>query len=790
MGDIGSERFDDQNDPSNQVNPVQAAGSERDDKTRKKNLLDLAKTDRKKAAEKMVREWDGTYKQMSGLRAQWRANAARFAGWTGVRCEKVKDEKVCKIPIGATNTFGGMNKAARLTRRITSRLFSDPPLPDVEPEGNTDDEGDQAEFTARVLTILGDPGELDNTGTARDAYDRGHIYGSGFRHWWVDPRGGGHRAMQIQAKPFAQTVEDALEENLPGDLQTRYVREDGSLTDEPKEAKRKWLPKLQREILTGKHVRFIPSQVRDVEDADGMMVGAMVPYGTVKHIFPKILELSEERRQEIVTARPQHARDLLPRGKQDSLTDELNDDNLVFVLTRYHRSNPDYSRGAHLIALGEDFLAWPPEDGEETDGEWWDQENDTPLDIPLDQFKQMDEEDNPYGIGMMELLGSGNEIRASILGTILEHLDKFNNLKVFVPLFSPVQAQQLQSPTKTYIPCPQGMKPETETMPNLPAALKDFLAFVTTDMDDESTLQEVAQGLAPASVTSGRQAAEIVEQVHAALSGMHHNVGKGLIRGWQIMNQLVRAYYTVPQQISWLGDDGAYKQKSWLGTDLTSAKHIRIKRGTFTMLQPTQKTLLAREQMEMGGMSIAEFQDITSSNVQGLTGLQNNIHRLRAKRQIAAWNEGPPEEWQPQPPQPNPETGEMEPVPDPVLENVLGTLPPDIEPENAALRTYEFAKAISSTKFSLWQPEWQEGLLNAYQLSRQAAGILTIEEQQQAQQAEQEAQQQEIQAQQQAAQTQQETKLQEATIKAESEERKTEIAANAKAQETTIKQGS
>ena len=250
--------------------------------------------------------------------------------------------------------------------------------------------------------------------------------------------------MQIYAKPDAQSIQDALDENLPGDPAIRYVRKDGTLTDEPKEARRKWLPKLQREILTGKHVRFIPQQVRDVEDADGMMVGAMVPYGTVKHIFPEILKLSEERRKEIVTARPHHARDLLPIGRQDRTSEELNDDNLVFVLTRYHRSTPDYSRGAHLIALGEDFLAH--------DDTWWDEENDLPLDIPIDQFKQFDEEDNPYGLGLMELLGSANEIRAQILGTLLEYMAKFSNRKVFVPMMSTLQAQQLQSPTATYIP--------------------------------------------------------------------------------------------------------------------------------------------------------------------------------------------------------------------------------------------------------------------------------------------------------------------------------------------------
>jgi hypothetical protein len=335
-------------------------------------------------------------------------------------------------------------------------------------------------------------------------------------------------------------------------------------------------------------------------------------------------------------------------------------------------------------------------------------------------------------------------------------------------------------------------KPEIEQMPNFPSAMKDFLQFVNDDMDDESTLQEVGQGLSDPSVTSGRQAQQIVEQVHAALSGLHHNASKGLIRGWRIMLQLARAYYTVPQQISWVGEDGAYKQKQWTGADLSSAKQVKIRRGSFTMLQPTQKTLLATEHVTMGIMSPQEFIDITSSNVQSLTGLQDNAHRMKARRQINTWYQGPPEDWVPQTdpqtgqPPVDPETGQ--PVPDPVLAEMFRALPPDIEPANAEMRTYEFGKAISGTKFQGFPPEWQEGLLNAYQLSRQAAGILTIEEQQQAAQAEAEAQQQEVQAQQQAAQTQQDTKLEEARIKAESEETKTAMAQQGKLQSETLRQ--
>ncbi len=287
---------EDLDDTSNQVSPV--TGTELVSKS-KKTPLQLARDgQRGKAAKRIVKDWDDSYRQMRSNFAQWKANKARHSGFTGVTCVKQKDDKVCRIPLNATNTFGGMNKAARLSRRITSQLFSDPPLPDVTPEGKSDEERDAAEFSTRALQIIGDPSDLDFAGTAREAFDRGGNYGSGFRHYWIDPKGNGHRPTQILAHPDAQTIEEAL---LPeGDRVLRYVMEDGKLTDEPKEAKRTWLPRLRLEILTGKHVRFHPQQVRDISEADGVTIGAMVPYGTVKALFPAIDDLSDDQKLKVV----------------------------------------------------------------------------------------------------------------------------------------------------------------------------------------------------------------------------------------------------------------------------------------------------------------------------------------------------------------------------------------------------------------------------------------------------------------------------------------------------------
>ena len=775
--------LEDLNDTSNDVQPVQGNVVS----PTKTNLLELAKKDRKGAATRMVREYNGTKTEMSNHFAQWTANKARFEGLSGVRCVKVKDEKTCRIPLNAKTVFAGMNLARRLCLRIAAQIWSDPPLPEVEPAGNDDESRDSAQFSTRVALVLGGEDQLDLAGKGRRASERGMVYGSGFEHFWIDTKGNGHRPTQIQAHPEAQSVEDALIPVNPdgsgrSPLITRFVKEDDTLTDESTEARRTWLPRIRDTLLSGKHIRFIPSYT-DIEECDGLMIADMVQYGVVKSLFPTLMDMDEDRRSEIVTARPHGAEMLLPPGKKDR-KGEINDDSFVFVLTRYHRTGAEYTFGAHLITLGEDFLAWPPEKPEEFDGEWYDHGHDEPLEIPVTQYRVIDEEDNPYGVGFMETLGPANDIRNNILGSHIEHLRKFNSIKTFVPMVSNLTAEQMQSPTNTYIPIPQGGKPEREDLPNFPRAANEFLAFTTTEMQDDSSLQQTAQGLESTNVNSGRQAQQIVEQTHANLSGVSGNLKRGYIRANRIVLQMARAFYTIPQQIDWQGDDGAYKHRQWVGSDLTTTKNIRVKRGSFTMLQPTVKNQLAFEQVQLQAMGVQEYQGLIEGNVQSLTGLQDNANRLRVRRQISAFLEGPPEEWQfnPGEPQQDEEGNEIPPsaLQDPVLGSMFQSLPMDLEPDIAALRTFEMGKTMAGTKFAAKPPQWRQGMIEAYQLMRAAAGIQTIEEQAQAAQAEQEAQQQEVQAQQQAAQTQQDTKLQETQMKIEGEIQKTEIAAQSK----------
>jgi hypothetical protein len=750
----------------NVVNPVPG-----EEESRKPNLLELAKKSPKKAGKRMVKEWNDTDQDLRNLQAQWTVNCAQKKGLMGAYVIKNKDEHTAWLPLGTHRSFTGMNKAARLCRRVNAMLFSDEAIPHVEPEGNSDTEREAAEFSARVLTILSDPSELDFPGTARESWALADTYGSGFRHFYVDERGGGHRPMQVEAGIRAdgspvQTLEESIED--PGyDPILQYVDEDGTLSvEKPENPKRVWLPKIESELLTGKNVRFIPHNVRNISTAMGAMIGTMAPWGKVKSRFPDLDDLEDDELDKIISSRPSGADKLLPVGKRTTKT-ETNDDTPVFVLTRYHPACAEFKFGAMLVSVGDGHVVYAEE--------WYDFDNDERLDIPLDQSKQHFEEDNPYGMGQMELLGPGNEIRSQLLGSLLEHLDRFNNLKKFVPITSNYQAFMAQAPTATYIPIAPGGEPKTEEMPRFPQPVENMLPFVTEDMDDESALQEAAQGVSDPAVESGKHAQQIIEQVVIGLSDLQANVKRGLERGWRIALQLIRAYYTVPQRIRWLGEDGAYKEKDWTGSDLSGSMDVRIKKGSMTMLSPSMKTNLVSSWAQMGWLNPQEGKALVAGNIQALSGLQDNVHRMRVRRQLAAWEQGPPEDWQPPEPQPDPQTGQMMQPPDPILSRIFKPLAVDLEPEVAALRAYEMGTKMATVEFANMPEKWQEGLSLAYTHMRKAAGIFTLEEQQQMQQQQAQAQQQEIQQQQQAAQQQQNTKLREAEIKSQAEIQKTAI---------------
>lgn len=705
-------------DPTNVV-PVKGAAQPPADET---SLMTMPKAD---AVREMMKDWDASWKDIKSISEQWRVNKARNDGYTGVSIIKRQDKNEAYIPLNARKGVSGLNKAARLCRAVVSAIFTDPAKAEATPAGDDDEDRDAAETSTRVLADLCSEGNLDYNLASRDASDLGSIYGSGFVRFWVDETGGGWVPKEAETDTAAAS-----------DTVLQYVTADGQLTEDRMAADRVWQPRVKREILTGKHVRFIPFHgTRDIWEADGVMIGAARSLGELKRMFPEIRKWDADRLAKLVTTRPQHFNELLPYGKKDTTSqDPTKDESMCFVLTRFHVQSPKYPEGAYLLAAGTDEMLYR--------GKWFDETHAEPLDIPITQLKQLTEEGNPYGVGLMEQLGPGNEIRAQMIGSWLEHLDRFNNRRIFVPMTSTLQAQQLQSPTGTPIPILPGGEPKYEELPDFPVITEKMLAFISTEMDDESRLQQVGQGLNPSGVKSGLHANAIREQVQVGLSDLREHFERGVVRGWRIILQQTRAFYSEPQQIRWMGNDGRYKVQKWSQADLGSTKDVRVQKGSFTGLTPQGKANEAIMYHQMGLLPPAELEHVLESQLGGLLGLQDNAHRLRIRRQIATWEEGPPDGWMPAPqiPTVDPTTGQpVPPAPDPVLTSIFDVRPVDQLPDAAGIRVYELGRAMDGTGYARWPKEWQVGMEQAFMQAKASAQVLDAESVQKIQQGAQEA---------------------------------------------------
>lgn len=727
MADTGlnSERTEQALDPTNRVRAEGRADGGRGKSKASDSLLVMEKS---AAAKQALKDWDKSWKPIKRFIEQWKVNHARSEGYTGVQLVKRQDQAQAYIPVGAKKNIAGMNKAARLSRRIRATLFSDPPKPEALPSGDTDEHKDAAEMSTRVLEDLCSEGHLGYNLDAGDAFDMGGDYGSGFLRFWVDESGGGWQPKQMQASPQATSADDPFPMDpqtgkpRPCDPVLRFVTEDGQFTEDRAQTARVWLPRIKIDgPLSGKQVRFLPADADDIWAADGVQIGVALTLGEVKSIFPDLESWDEGRLSKLCQYRPQYFKDTLAAGQKDTQGSGTSDESLVFVLTRYHVQSPTYPEGCYLIVAGDDEVLHR--------STWWDEEHAEPLDIPLTQFKQRNEEGNPYGEGNMSALGPGNELRSGMVGAMLEHLDRFQNRQIYLPLTSTLKPQDQLAPTGTVQYILPGGEPKFEEIPDFPMIVKETLQFASADMDDESDLQQGGQGQNPPGVKSAKHQEVILQQISQGMSDLKQNTERGLVRGWRIMLQLIRAYYTTPQQIGWVGDDGRYKQRHWTAADLGSTKEVRIARGSFTQLTPMSKAQLANVYRQEGLLNPMEAEHVIEGNLGGVFGLEDNPHRMRVRRQIALWQDGPPEGQQPPPMPPSapPQPGQPpQPPPNPFapqLAVIWAPVPSDDEPQVAMLRMYELGRAMQSTKFHKHPPAWQQGMVQSYQQARQAAQI-------------------------------------------------------------------
>lgn len=684
-----------------------------------------------KEAVKILRKmWEAHDPYMKKRMAQWKVNVLRRRGIPGVGIRKNSGNwEVWVSPdVSGPDHVPIINKAAEIARKFVSILLADPYKPQVRATGADHNEVLAAQVSTRVLEWIDSESGLNEDDTMKKAFDKGSDYGSGFVHYYVDPEGGDRVPVQIEAHPFATTEDNALIDPYTGGPAAppyvlRYVTEDGRLTSEPAEAMMRDLPRLRREILTGRNIRFVPHLAEDLWDAEGVVIGTFIPIVKLRTRFPEVMEKIErddERLNKLINYRPKHSKDIAAKGHNLAVPDRSNGDSydnaLVFMLTGYFKKCSYYPEGAVIITLGEDELAYRDtwaftrEDGVQE-----------VLEIPVTQYSQFYEgDDEPYYHGLMEIIGKANEMRNAQAGAIIEAIERMANRKVFVPVSTLASEEDMENTSRRYIPIADGTAPVFEQVPPVPQDIWHMYNEQNSEMDRAPGLGETVQGLESSTVKSGRHALSVVQQAHASLSFVKGNLERGFIRASRIKLQLLRAFFDSPQSFPF-EEDEAFKLDTWRGADLGNSKDVVVAPGTGTMLTPAAKAQLAEHWFALGLIPPDDMQRISTANIGPILGMQTDVFRTRIKRQLYEWGQGPPPDWNPQvQSQVNPQTGQPEIIPDPALQQIFMPVPADNMPAVAQIRLTEISRVMAGERYSNMHPAWRQGLDLEFQKAQMA----------------------------------------------------------------------
>lgn len=666
--------------------------------------------------------------------AQWGVNAARRAGIATAKLVRSgtdpDDHWTTWLPRNASpDATPGGDKAATLCRRLVSQMYVDPPIAEVSvPDGDDVDEA-AAELSQRALHSLQDEHGLNEIVKQRRAFSRSLTYASAYIEYYVNQQGGGQRYVEIEARADAEHAQLAFVDPMTGEegpqldpatgqpmpYQKRMVDERGFFVTDAEEAAVEYLPKLESCVHDQRFVRLLPHTADDIWEADAVMICSFPTWAEVQQMAPGISELPKKIINEILAYRPNFAEDMVDPTTLDieeELRGQPNPERPVFMLKSYHLRCPEYPDGAMVITVGGKYVLHQ--------SEWVDRDEDTgrvrPLSLPVTQMAGLEEgRDGYWRVALMELIGPQNEVRARQIMSWLDHLDRFGTRKTYIPTNSTIDPSQLRNPRLTHIPINPGGQPVHEQVPNFPTDGPALYEEMGRGMDEAAGIRETSGPNSKANVKSGRHEFALLSQVHAGLSEFRQNIERAFIRSSRITLELARAFLREEQQARWAPEGGGYRLSAWRGADLAEDPVIRIKPGSLTMLAPAAKAQFAERYLGVGVVDQDTLADVITSNISPQVGMQDNPHRLRIRGQIEQWREGPPDGWQPQPPQMDPMSGQPMPAPDPVLGKIFEPVPADSLPPVAAMRLKEISDAMANPKYLTMHPGWRAGLDMEYQ---------------------------------------------------------------------------
>lgn len=721
--------------------------------------------------------------------------------------EKTDDRSVYKqaVPpfLDADESSPIPNKMASLCQTIINQMLVDAFQPNPKPDGDTDKDRGAADLTKKFLRTDGTASGTNDQLLLREMLNINIAQKSGFAQVWVDFTGGGWRPKQVLAHPEAMDANRPLygpkkgpdgaplmgQDGKPLMIEKssnpvmRYVAEtevpnpddpegepttQREFTNDPARAARLWLPKIRRTVLLPSQVRTVP-QTATVNEAQEIILLMCEPIGEAKKRFPMLEQMSQEQLRTLTTWKPKRWQALIPDAVRprsaDSAPGGPHDDTVIFWYHHYCRIGSKYVDGSEIavsganggIVLKRDTLR---EDVKLEDGTL----SPVLMDPGVAQFIALQDTDggDPLGLEPMAQFTSGNEAYAQIWMGLLEAMDKAVHLNVMIPSTSPITGPEWRRRDGTPLEVlTSNDKPIFEDPPVVPEFMDRMLDAIELFLNAAAGTNETSSGLDSPFSVSGKAKEIAIKQARVQLAQYWQNTVNGITTFWKLKTQRAQAYLTVPQMVKLSGEESAYKQPYWVGSDLCGISEIALQPGSGTMMAPNEKLQWLGMMAQLNWIDADTAGEMARASMTDDLGLAPNIHEERINRCISEWSKGEPAGWREEfvafqqyqavVAQWQQEAGaQMEqlvatgvdpaaaqqqvqtalPAPEPVPEpfNPFDPRPNDGDPNVAAIHYRRVNRMASTAEYGKHGAEWRSLFDAAYQRIAAAAGVKTLEQ--------------------------------------------------------------
>lgn len=729
------------------------------------------------------------------------------AGESGLTIQPLQDESDYFVRRDFGEGAGSVtinNTPDQLIRRTAAVITTDPPLATVTANTGEDKERLASELAERILRVEGAAVNRDDAGTLRRAIDLAGTYGSIFNWFTVDPQGGGLHPVEIQAHPQATTIKDALTPTIPGppmigpdgmavegqpvpipnvtvaDLITRYVTIDGRLTDVQAEAKLAPRLAIREQLIRPAQVTLLPFGA-DVQSAIGCLVGEVLPlyevvarfYGGVRPEEEVVKKLTAWKPAELdyYEWMPKNLRATMRQTPQSYPGNDaiIADDALCAILCVRIKSSELAPMGAYVVIGGTDEPLirepWRVTIGDGPDAQV------KYLSLGLTQLRWREDSDgDPYGVPGIEDLAATSAQVLTLTEYVLNHCYKAANGHVYIEMGSSLQPDEYLRRDGMPINIKPGSQPFFEEIPPLESIVTQLLEAKEQELEKVSGLNSAAAtGEAPASVNSGTQLAQVIEETRVGLTGNIQNSDRYYVATCDTRLEFFQGFIDAPQMLTYTGESGDVQQQAFMGADLLGYGDIQIAKDSSTMMTRTAKAQLAQNNLDLAlktgdAEGVQSYKENLAQNQNPQIGIQDDPIKARIQRQVFNWKQAAqhPQESTAAAGQGVPETTALpssapaqagpdgQPLPPPIppeVQAALAHFQPNItdELEDVAMIRFRALKLLCASKAYDTAPQpFQQAAQMEYERMRQAAGIMTRAEQQLA--AQQAAQQQADQA--------------------------------------------